>query len=376
MLIANIRYTFFKYLIFYLTLIFVNGSYAKTALLHTNIGSNIMTYEATFPFTQESELEKKLLNEINTFWKNGHFSSFQGVDNTRINYAHLKVENAYKCLIMVSGRSESYLKYKELSYDFSLQGYDVFIIDHRGQGLSERLVTSPYKGYVLNFQDYVTDLSLFIENVVNKNCSTKPYLLAHSMGGAIAARYMQDHPNAIHAAVLSAPMLGVNAGGVPNIVAETLVKGLNSINQLVSNNAWYLIGQSDYQTTPFSTNHLSHSKLRYQLFTDLYEKTPEIQLGGVTLKWLTESIDAQQMIFSSLTKLSTPLMVLQASEDIIIDNAAQNDFCAALHQIKPSSCLGGKPYIIQGAYHEIFIEKDEYRNEALTQITSWFEQHE
>jgi len=73
-------------------------------------------------------------------------------------------------------------------------------MDHRGQGLSERALENLHKSYVENFQYYISDLNIFIQNIVNPHCSFnnkfhKPYLLAHSMGGAIAARYLQDHPN-------------------------------------------------------------------------------------------------------------------------------------------------------------------------------------
>ena len=100
-----------------------------------------------------------------------------------------------------------------------------------------------------------------------------------------------------------------------------------------------------------------------------------MQLGGVTVRWLVESINAQEKIFLQLDQLLTPIAVLQAGEDTVIDNQAQNDFCMQLHQKQPQSCMQGKPIVIEGAYHELFIESDAMREQALSAIVNWFETH-
>jgi len=42
-------------------------------------------------------------------------------------------------------------------------GFDVLIIDHRGQGRSGRLLADPHLGHVNRFNDYVDDLALEYE---------------------------------------------------------------------------------------------------------------------------------------------------------------------------------------------------------------------
>lgn len=331
-------------------------------------------------FTTEEQLASHYTGQINTFWHQGDFSSFTGVKNTRINYAafiHHETTPSLsnKCLVIASGRSESYLKYKELSFDLFKQGFSVFLIDHRGQGLSERALNNPHKGYVEDFQYYVDDLAYFIENIVNKHCQSKPYLLAHSMGGAIAARYLQDYPDNIQAAVLSSPMLGFNSGGIPSFIAEPLIRSKARFNQWIDDTPWYLLGQKDYSHSQFVDNPLMHSKLRYQQFSQLYKETPAIQLGGVTLKWLTESITALKTIFANVSKITTPTLVIQAGAEKIVNNQAQDDFCQQLHSLHPQSCPNGKPVVIADAYHELFFESDIYRNQALSAVTAWFKKH-
>lgn len=344
-------------------------------------------------FTTEFQLADRYVNEIADFWQQGTFAHFSGVKASRINYAAFTHKKAHKelvqgahqvaynkCLVISSGRSEGYLKYKELSFDLFNLGFNVFLLDHRGQGLSERPLENPHKGYVENFQYYVDDLATFIESVVSPHCTFdgqthKPYLLAHSMGGAIAARYLQDHPDNIQAAVLSSPMLGFNGGGIPSFIAQPLIKITAQLNQWFDDTPWYFLGQKDYTHTEFDSNVLMHSVLRYQQFSQLYKETTSIQLGGVTVKWLVESIAALETIFAKINKITTPTLVIQSGADKIVNNQSQDDFCQQLHQLQPQSCPDGKPLVIEGAYHELFFESDIYRQQALTAVVQWFEQH-
>ena len=338
-----------------------------------------MTKADNNEFTTESQLTSRYDGEIAIFWQQGSFSHFSGVNDVRINYATFinhHESTPTQCLVIASGRSESYLKYKELSFDLFNRGYSIFLIDHRGQGLSQRLLENPHKGHVEDFQYYVDDLTTFIENIVTPHCQgSKPYLLAHSMGGAIAARYLQDFPNTIQAAVLSSPMLGFDSGSVPEFIAESVLKISAQLNKWFDDTPWYFLGHKGFTQRAFSDNVLMHSPGRYQLFTELYKTTPEIQLGGVTVQWLTESQAALEKIFNNIDKITTPTLVLQAGQDKIIKNQAQDGFCQQLYQLQPQSCPNGKPLIIDNAYHELFFESDVYREQALKAVVQWFEQH-
>ena len=278
-------------------------------------------------------------------------------------------------IILVPGRGESYQKYQHIAFYFFCQGYNIFIIDHRGQGYSQRLLTNKHKGYVKKFQDYVDDLAFFVNNIVMKNNHKKPYLLAHSMGGTIATRYMQDHPDTIKAAVLSCPMLGFNTGILPTIIAKLLVGSLLTLNNWLGSTPWYFLGQHNYKVKCFSKNMLTHSVKRYHSFVTLYEGNKRIQLGGVTNHWLVEGIRAQQAIFTHLDKLKTPITVFNASADKIVCQKAQQTFCQTLHSIDATSYPVKNPVTFNGAYHELFFEIDEYRDKAIKLSLDWFQQH-
>lgn len=345
------------------------------AYLIISTGISFMT-NATH-FTQESQLKTLLTSEISEFWQKGKFASFQGINNKRVNYAAFITDIKASNLVISPGRSESYLKYKELAFDLSQLNINIFIIDHRGQGLSERLLENPHKGYVNQFDDYADDLQTFIKTIVTPlNLSgQKPLLVAHSMGGAIATRLLQKYPDSIKAALFSSPMMGINRGGLPEWLAKTLITSGEFFNKLFSDQAWYFISQDDYQAKTFENNSLMHSDIRYQTFIDLYQKTPILQLGGVTVHWLQQALLNQKTIFSELHKITTPIMIMQAGDDTIVDNQVQNEFCSQLHKISPLLCSQGKPFIIEGAYHELFFESDKYRNQALDFTLKWINEN-
>jgi lysophospholipase len=341
------------------------------AYLIISAGISFMT-NAT-QFTQESQLKTLLSSEISDFWQTGKFASFQGIDNKRVNYAAFITNNKASSLVISPGRSESYLKYKELAFDLSQLNINIFIIDHRGQGLSERLLDNPHKGFVNQFDDYADDLQTFINTIVTPHnlSGQKPLLLAHSMGGAIATRLLQKYPDSIKAALFSSPMIGINSGGLPEWLAKTLITSRGFFNKLFSDQAWYFISQDDYQAKTFEKNPLMHSNVRYQTFIDLYQQTPKLQLGGVTGHWLQQALLNQKTMFSEINKITTPILIMQAGDDTIVDNQAQNEFCSQLHKINSSLCSQGKPFIIENAYHELFFESDKYRNQALDFTLSW-----
>ncbi len=322
----------------------------------------------------EKNLRERYHKEISDFWQQGCFDHFIGKDHCEIAYSAFYFNNFEKNIVIVPGRAEGYLKYKELAYDLHCQQYNVFIIDHRGQGLSQRLLANPHKGHVDSFGDYVADLHTFMTQVVLSHATNQPFLLAHSMGGAIATRYLQTYPHIIKAAVLSSPMMAINTGTIPKWLALALVKSLHAINKLLGQPSWYFFGQSNYRVKPFENNPLMQSAVRYSIFSQLYDEVPKLQLGGVTIKWLLEAEKVRHLIFKELYKIKTPLMVIQAQDDIIVDNQAQDDFCAKLHRLDQKSCSGGKVSMIKNARHELFFESDQLRNEALIHAINWFEQ--
>ena len=76
------------------------------------------------------------------------------------------------------------------------------------------------KGHVDDFAEYDEDIDTFVKGVLQRHCPQPYYLLAHSMGGNIALRYLARPGNVFDRAVLVAPMTGVHTKPIPMWAAK------------------------------------------------------------------------------------------------------------------------------------------------------------
>ncbi|MGQ4277577.1 alpha/beta fold hydrolase [Pseudidiomarina sp. E22-M8] len=288
-------------------------------------------------------------------------------------YYLIRPPNA-KALVLISpGRIEGAIKYPELVWELGQQGYAVAIIDHRGQGFSDRLTPNPHNGHVHEFDDFVDDFAGFVreaEKHMNEHYGVElpVHLVAHSMGGAIAALYLARYPHNVKSAVLSSPMFGIQTGWIPHWLAVAVTRAGAALNQLLSpQTAWYFPGTGDYVETPFKDNELSHSLARYQTFREHYQEHPEAQLGGPTFRWIAEALSAARQAIAEAGDIHIPVLVVQAGGDTVVDGRAQQEFVCALSH--PHSQV----MVVAGAKHEIFIESDTYREPVVTRLLTWFQ---
>ncbi|BFT28966.1 alpha/beta fold hydrolase [Alteromonas sp. D210916BOD_24] len=310
--------------------------------------------------TSENNLATTLAKQINPFWQEQvTLGRFNGKDGVTVRFAYCIPPSPKATVVISSGRIESYLKYKELIFDFFQNGFAVFILDHRGQGLSDRMTRDRQHGYVANFDDYVDDLITFIDTVVEPNQQGELHLVCHSMGGAIGALTLLRRPYLFSKAVLASPMFGIKPA-LPNWLANGLIRTGLAVNRMKKKDAGYFFGQTPYIAFPFSLNKLTHSKSRYALFRELYDEEQEIQLGGVTTEWLAAAHEAMHTIEQSAGGIRTPALILSADSDTIIDNKRQRKVA----QTMPNATLE----IIPRAYHELFAESDDIRQRVLTRV--------
>ena len=136
----------------------------------------------------------------------------------------------------------------------------------------------------------------------------------------------------------------------------------------------YAIGTGRWRALPFSMNVLTHSRQRYRRNLRFYADEPRLRVGGPTYHWVREGILAGEQALAGAGDDATPVLLVQAEEERVVDNRAHDRFCeiraAAGHPVE-----GERPLVIKGAYHEILFEKDAMRSVALNAIVEFFDRH-
>jgi lysophospholipase len=258
------------------------------------------------------------------------------------------------------GQAEPAERYSEMIWDLKELGYNVAIIDHRGQGRSERLVSTYGLSHVDKFQYYVDDATHWLKQL-KQNYSQKIYLLAHSMGGAIATGVVVNNPGLVEKVVLSAPMLQIETKPYPGFVA----RGISGLMKLLGKKEAFALGQSPFNLDmPFAENTTTDSPIRFQAFIDHYRLHPEIVIGGVSNNWVAESLKYTKKLKKKYSSFEPPVFVFQAGQDTWVKPKRQNIFCA-----KARNC---KLIHFNQAKHEILLHQDGTRDKALEFIDTFF----
>jgi lysophospholipase len=186
------------------------------------------------------------------------------------------------------------------------------------------------------------------------------YLFGHSTGALIAALYLGSHPETFSAGILCSPLFEVNVGPVPGFVLRALARLLDRPNRREE----YSLGQKNFKRPDFPHNLISHSYPRWSLWEEeIIPNVEAIQFGGVTNHWLRESLNAGYLAVREAGKITAPLLLLQAEQDRIVRLGAYDRFCRQAQRCTK--------VLMRGAKHEILIEQDDIRAEAIARIKAF-----
>lgn len=297
----------------------------------------------------------------------GKYGTFKGIDNLNINYkTFISNESKSKCLLILPGRQEPIEKYAEVIYDIQNssvgKNLSIFIMDHRGQGSSDRMTENSQIGYVDHFSDYVDDVETFIDQVIKPQQCSKTYLLAHSLGGAIGLGVIAKNPNFFTATTFSAPMWQINTHPYPEPIAYSIV----ALTTKLGKGKEYAIGRGDYDLNiPFQNNEFTHSEQRYIMTMNTYRNFPLTLVGGPANRWVAESLKFTKMLRKHVKGLRIPMILLQAGQDKIVRNSGMDKVCD--HN---QFCL---KTVFKNSDHEILMEQDLIRSSAINKVVQMME---
>lgn len=303
-------------------------------------------------------LEDALIRSYDYFWNTGVGHTFYRDGAGSVHVRSFIEERNKSLLVILPGRGESSLKYAELALELKGHGLDILIIDHRGQGFSERLNGVSDLVHVENFDDYVGDLDTIYNHFLGLKKYKTKIALAHSMGSAIVLRHIQiKGDGAWDGVLLSSPMLKIKSKTVPLFIAMWIINFYIAIGKKLKP-VWTREVQDSYRA--FEGNAITHCFHRFAWSRKMEDLHPHIMTGAPTIQWLRESILAGRRIARDKSSFKRPMLLIQADEDSVVCNEAQNKFA---HEVENCRIIR-----LKECRHEVLQEQNSVRNRALVQI--------
>jgi alpha-beta hydrolase superfamily lysophospholipase len=115
-------------------------------------------------------------------------------------------------ILIAHGAAEHSARYERVAGVLTAQGYAVYAEDHRGHGQTAGSLAQAGNAGPDGFNGILRDLKLLAELIRAKHDAAPLFLLGHSMGAALAQRFIQ-----LHGELLSGVMLSGSPGIRPNL---------------------------------------------------------------------------------------------------------------------------------------------------------------
>jgi lysophospholipase len=275
---------------------------------------------------------------------------FVTANAVRLRAARFDADQPRALCLLLNGQTEFIEKYFEVIDELRARGFSVVTFDWRGQGGSSRLLADARKAHIEDFAAYDQDLDAMIRTIADP---LPKIAMAHSMGGNILLRRLHDEPGEFAAAILCAPMLGINFRGAPGWVVKTIARLLN--RKAPSADFVWGMGTRDQLTQPFDQQIVTSDPVRYARNQALLKANPDLRLNGPTWSWLAAAIRSIALLRSPgyAEAIATRSILFGAGQDRVCETPAAADFAARMPNAQFVE--------IARAEHEILMERDEVR---------------
>ncbi len=287
----------------------------------------------------------------------------RAADGVRIRVA-IWPEGGEGTVLLFPGRTEYVEKYARAAGDLGARGLSTVAIDWRGQGLADRALDDRNTGHVMRFSDYQMDLDATFRAVRARGLPEPYYLLAHSMGGAIGLRALMNGLD-VRAAVFTAPMWGIRLSGFLRPVAWSLSWAASRVGFGHA----YAPGtrpETYVNEAPFEDNQLTTDREMFEYMWNQTRAHPELALGGPSLHWLYQALIECRRTRRRPSP-DVPTVTWLGSNERVVDIEPIHD--------RMGRWPGGRLELVEGAEHEVLMERDEVRTRIFDDTAAHFAAH-
>jgi lysophospholipase len=273
-------------------------------------------------------------------------------DGVRLRTARWTPPSAMGTVVVLGGRGEFIEKYFEVIGELLARGFAVVSMVWRGQGGSDRPLRNARKGHVDDFRQFETDLHALTEKVLERACPRPWFGLCHSMGATVLLGASESGRCPFERLVLTSPMVAVKRVNHRGL-AGSVVAALDSLGM---GRAFPPGGDRDsIWLSPFEGNVLTSDERRFARIARLAAAAPELTLGAPTIGWTHAAFRLMRRLddWKSPPGKSTPMLIVAAGADRVTDTEAAKRLASRL--------TAAQIVVIEGAQHEILIERDALR---------------
>ncbi len=283
------------------------------------------------------------------------FAAPDGAILRHARWARAEDAPAQGTVVYFNGRTEFIERNIQTYSDLANRGWEVWTVDGRGQGLAHRPLGGEYaiRGHIDDFATYVSDARHYVDTVVKlKERPRKRVLLAHSMGGQIALRYLIERPRDFDLVVMSSPLVRLPTdwkGEVATFVKEIAGKVTGASRRCVlgrsadwqdsfNGSACSVLSQTELRGLEDAeeTHKYTHDMRNLASAECLIERNitsdraPGFAVTCPTGGWLVAAKNSTDEVFKWRENLTMPILIVAAKEDTAVDPAGQKELCNSL----------------------------------------------
>jgi alpha-beta hydrolase superfamily lysophospholipase len=248
-------------------------------------------------------------------------------------------EEPRAALIVVHGLRDHSSRYGELAEHLVAQGFAVHAFDLRGHGRSAGV-----RVHIDSFDEYLTDLGLFLERVRQREPGRPVFLFGHSMGGAIVTLFTLEKKPEIKGMVLSAPALKPGADVSKALIATTKV-----IGGVLPNLKVLELDPKQFSRDPAVVKE--------------NETDPLIFQEGGPARTASRLLAALNQISERMEEVSTPVLVMHGTADTVTDPEGSKAL------VKSARSTDKTLKLYEGLFHDLLHEPE--KAQVLGDVTRW-----
>jgi acylglycerol lipase len=249
---------------------------------------------------------------------------------------------ARSAVVIVHGAAEHGGRYAYVAERLAAEGFAAYALDHRGHGRS----AGP-RASIDRLDRLVDDLGLLVARVGEEHAPGRPFMLGHSLGGAVALTYAIRHRD---------DLAGLAVSG-PAVATEAVPVALKAVTSVLSTLAPRL------PVFEIEDDAIS----RDPAVVRAYQQDPLNHNGKLPARTLAEIVRSMHTMPRRVGKLRTPLLLQHGSEDRLCPPEGSR----MVHVLAGSTDKTLKIY--DGLYHEIFNEPE--REVVVDDLLAWVVQH-